>query len=279
MSKTKFQWGSPLLMGDNTTPGLQIPEEIKKIMPDIFKAVRDFGLDFYPTVVQMLTYDEISEVAAYGGFPVRFPHWKWGMEYNELQQGYEHGMHRIYEMVVNCLHPCMPVLTNNGTIPATDVKVGDLVFAGPNKPRKVVAVTRQGVSDTVEVKIRGFADNLICTPNHKWRVMTDKGFEWKEAGKLTSGDVLVGGDCYNDYADSPADLSWTMERVLNETAPTHRSILKEIKNPANMTFELAELLGVIIGDGSQGVESRENYVSVTIDKRLPEYINYIEKAI
>ena len=115
MSKNKFQWGSPLLMGDNTTPGLQLPEEIKKIIPDIFKAVRDFGLDFYPTVVQMLTYDEISEVAAYGGFPVRFPHWKWGMEYNELQQGYEHGMHRIYEMVVNT-NPCYIYCLDSNTL-------------------------------------------------------------------------------------------------------------------------------------------------------------------
>lgn len=115
MSKSKFQWGSPLLMGDNTTPGLQLPPEIKAVMPDIFKACRDFGLDFYPTIVQMLTYDEISEVAAYGGFPVRFPHWKWGMEYNELQQGYEHGMHRIYEMVVNTC-PCYIYCLDSNTL-------------------------------------------------------------------------------------------------------------------------------------------------------------------
>jgi stage V sporulation protein R len=55
--------------------------------------------------VQLLSYDEISEVAAYGGFPVRFPHWSFGMEYEELQRGYEFGGHKIYEMVANC-NPC-----------------------------------------------------------------------------------------------------------------------------------------------------------------------------
>jgi stage V sporulation protein R len=100
MSSSKFMNGTSLLMGDNTVPGLQIPDELKKLMPDIFNACKDFGLDFYPTVIQMLTYDEISEIAAYGGFPVRYPHWKWGMEYEELQRGYEYGMHRIYEMVL-----------------------------------------------------------------------------------------------------------------------------------------------------------------------------------
>ena len=90
--------GTSLLIADNTIPGLKLPEEYKKHLPTIIRACRDYGLDFYDTVVQMLTYDEISEVAAYGGFPVRYPHWQWGMEYNELQKGYQVGNHKIYEM-------------------------------------------------------------------------------------------------------------------------------------------------------------------------------------
>lgn len=101
----KFMHGTSLLLGDNTIPGLQVPDELQKLLPTIFKKCREFGLDFYPTVIQMLTYDEISEIAAYGGFPVRWPHWQWGMEYEELQRGYVYGQHRIYEMVVNT-NPC-----------------------------------------------------------------------------------------------------------------------------------------------------------------------------
>lgn len=101
MGSNKFFHGSSLLLGDNTIPGVSMPEELKVLLPTIYRGVTDFGCDYYPTVVQMLSYDQISEVAAYGGFPVRYPHWKWGMEYEELQRGYEHGMHRIYEMVIN----------------------------------------------------------------------------------------------------------------------------------------------------------------------------------
>lgn len=97
--------GAPLLIGDNTVPGVQLPKELKEYIPIILKACRDWGLDFYPTVVQLLTYDEISEIASYNGFPVRFPHWSFGMEYEELQRGYEFGMHKIYEMVINT-NPC-----------------------------------------------------------------------------------------------------------------------------------------------------------------------------
>lgn len=112
---SKFFHGEALLTGDNTVPGIELPEDLKKLLPTIFKECRDYGLDYYPTVVQMLSYDEISEIASYGGFPVRYPHWRWGMEYEELQKGYEYGMHRIYEMVVNT-NPCYIYCLNSNTL-------------------------------------------------------------------------------------------------------------------------------------------------------------------
>lgn len=98
---SRFFHGMPLLVGDSTIPGLSLPDELVKLLPAIFQAVKDLGGDCYDTIIHKLSYDQISEIAAYGGFPVRFPHWQFGMEYEELQRGYEHGMHRIYEMVVN----------------------------------------------------------------------------------------------------------------------------------------------------------------------------------
>ena len=53
---------------------------------------RATGLDFFPTIFEILTYDEMNEVAAYGGFPDRYPHWRFGMEY-ELSKGYAYGLH------------------------------------------------------------------------------------------------------------------------------------------------------------------------------------------
>jgi len=94
-------YGSPVLLNDSTVPGVQYSPELEEMIPKVINACKDFGLDPYPPVIELLTYDDISEIAAYGGFPVRFPHWSFGMEYEELSKGYEHGMHKIYEMVVN----------------------------------------------------------------------------------------------------------------------------------------------------------------------------------
>ncbi len=102
---SKFFHGPGILLGDSTVPGVQLSKELKEYIPKVLKSCRDWGLDFYPTIVQLLTYDEISEIAAYGGFPVRFPHWSFGMEYEELQRGYEFGGHKIYELVINS-DPC-----------------------------------------------------------------------------------------------------------------------------------------------------------------------------
>lgn len=112
---SKFMYGMPLLMGDNTVPGAPMPKELRALIPQIYQICADFGLDYYPTVVQMLTYDEVSEIAAYGGFPVRYPHWQWGAEYEELQRGYEFGMHKIYEMVINS-NPCYLYCLHSNTL-------------------------------------------------------------------------------------------------------------------------------------------------------------------
>jgi stage V sporulation protein R len=70
---------------------------------------REYGLDFFETVFEVLTYDELNMVASYGGFPNRYPHWRWGMEYESLSKGYEYGLSKIYELVINN-NPCYAYL-------------------------------------------------------------------------------------------------------------------------------------------------------------------------
>jgi len=69
----------------------------------------EYGLDFFDTIFEVLDYQRMNEVAAYGGFPVRYPHWRFGMEYEHLAKGYEYGLSKIYEMVINN-DPCYAYL-------------------------------------------------------------------------------------------------------------------------------------------------------------------------
>jgi stage V sporulation protein R len=70
---------------------------------------RTFGLDFFETVFEVLSTDELNMVAAYGGFPTRYPHWRWGMEYEQLAKSSEYGLSKIYELVINN-NPCFAYL-------------------------------------------------------------------------------------------------------------------------------------------------------------------------
>jgi len=81
--------------------GRRLPEELEKARVEIEALARSYGLDFFETIFEMCTYEEINMVAAYDGFPTRYPHWKWGMEFINVQKSYEFGLSKIYEMVIN----------------------------------------------------------------------------------------------------------------------------------------------------------------------------------
>lgn len=73
------------------------------------------GLDFYPVVFEMIDYETMNEVAAYGGFPTRYPHWRFGMEYESLSKGHRYGLSKIYEMVINN-NPCYAYLLESNAL-------------------------------------------------------------------------------------------------------------------------------------------------------------------
>ncbi len=94
----------------------ELPDELKALQQEIEGYARAYGLDFFTQIFEVLDYDEINMVAAYGGFPTRYPHWRWGMEYDQLAKGYEWGLQKIYEMVINN-DPCYAyLLESNGIV-------------------------------------------------------------------------------------------------------------------------------------------------------------------
>ncbi len=89
--------------------------ELAKAREEIEQYARDFGLDFFTTIFEVLEFDELNQVASYGGFPTRYPHWSFGMEYEQLSKGYEYGLSKIYEMVINN-DPCYAYLLKSNAL-------------------------------------------------------------------------------------------------------------------------------------------------------------------
>jgi stage V sporulation protein R len=86
-----------------------LPPDLRALQQEIEGYARTFGLDFYETIFEVLDADDLNEVASYGGFPTRYPHWSFGMQYEQLRKGYDYGLSKIYEMVINN-DPCYAYL-------------------------------------------------------------------------------------------------------------------------------------------------------------------------
>ncbi|MGC4006962.1 MAG: SpoVR family protein [Pirellulales bacterium] len=97
-----------------------LPEYLAEIQTQIEGYAAGHGLDFYPTSFEMVDSDQLHEVAAYGGFPNRYPHWRFGMEYEQLCKGYTYGLQKIYELVINN-NPCYAYLLKANAV--TDQKM------------------------------------------------------------------------------------------------------------------------------------------------------------
>jgi stage V sporulation protein R len=79
----------------------RLPLELARAQEKIEAIASDYGLTFFTTVFEVVDYQQMNALAAFGGFPTRYPHWRFGMEYNQLSKSYEYGLHKIYEMVIN----------------------------------------------------------------------------------------------------------------------------------------------------------------------------------
>ncbi|MCY4644046.1 MAG: SpoVR family protein [Bacteriovoracales bacterium] len=78
-----------------------IKGELLNLKDKIEQIAKDQGLDFDPVVFEVCDYETINILAAQGGFPSRYPHWRFGMEYEQISKNYAYGLQKIYEMVVN----------------------------------------------------------------------------------------------------------------------------------------------------------------------------------
>ncbi|HVL11749.1 MAG TPA: SpoVR family protein [Gemmata sp.] len=196
-----------------------LPPHLRVLKDEIEGYAREYGLDFFETIFEVVDADDLNEIAAYGGFPTRYPHWSFGMQYEELKKGYEYGLSKIYEMVINndpcyaylmrcnhtvdqklvmahvyghCLAPETKVITEAGVVPITDVRVGDLVLThtGEFKPVRVVA-RRHFKGPIYRVRVEGAEESVRITGEHPVAVLHESGLEWVPASEL-GGGMFVG---------------------------------------------------------------------------------------
>src|ERR1700759_3839627 len=143
-----------------------LPAYLRDEQTRIERLAAEAGLDFFPTVFEILTYDQMNEIAAYGGFPNRYPHWRFGMDYERLAKSTEYGLSKIYELVINN-NPSVAYLLEGNSL--TDQKLvmchvlGHVDFFKNNFMFR--ASDLDGGSKVVDLSKRG---GVSYDPNRKW---------------------------------------------------------------------------------------------------------------
>lgn len=94
--------------------------ELAALRDETRDLAKSYGLDFYEVIFELVDHDELNMIASYGGFPTRYPHWRFGMEYEHLTKSYAYGLSKIYELVINN-DPCYAYLMRSNSI--TDQKL------------------------------------------------------------------------------------------------------------------------------------------------------------
>jgi stage V sporulation protein R len=91
-----------------------LPRDLAELAERAREAATELGLDFPEVVFELVEPGEMNMVASFGGFPVRYAHWRHGMEFQRLHKTYEYGLSRIHELVVNS-DPCYAYLLKTNT--------------------------------------------------------------------------------------------------------------------------------------------------------------------
>jgi stage V sporulation protein R len=248
----------------NLTPELE-SERVR-----ICKIAKDAGLDCFETIFELITYDQMSQFAAYGGFPVRYPHWKFGMEYDHLSKSYEYGLSKIYEMVINT-DPCYAYLMegnmmmdqklvmahvyghcdffkNNIWFSKTNRKMMDAMANHATRIRRYV--DRYGI-DTVET----FIDKCLSIENliDRHSVYSEISRSKPESATRESNVMLrYDRDYMRDYINPPEFIREQRERMQKATVQQQkfppqpeRDILKFLVHFAPLEDWQQDILSII----------------------------------
>ena len=92
----------------------ELRSAVRDQIPVIADHARAEGLDFFDTIFEMVNFAEMSMLAAFGGFPRRYPHWTHGMEFERMRKQQKYGLGKIYEMVINN-DPCYAYLLDDNS--------------------------------------------------------------------------------------------------------------------------------------------------------------------
>ncbi|NGM71171.1 AbrB family transcriptional regulator [Natronolimnobius sp. AArcel1] len=92
-----------------------IASDLEEPVSEARNLAQKLGLEPYPVKYWIIDYDEMNELIAYGGFQTRYPHWRWGMQYDKQRKQGQYGGGKAFE-IVNNDNPAHAFLQESNTL-------------------------------------------------------------------------------------------------------------------------------------------------------------------
>ncbi|MGE0141675.1 MAG: SpoVR family protein [Planctomycetota bacterium] len=241
----------------------ELTPELARYRDEIREIAASYELDFYEVIFELVDHDELNMIAAYGGFPTRYPHWRFGMEYEQLSKSYQYGLSKIYELVINN-DPCYAYLMRSNSL--TDQKLvmahvyGHCDFFKNNlwfshTPRKMMDITanhgarirrymeRHGVE-----RVENFIDRVLALDNlidiHSPYIKRSEGRPVGGSGDGSRADEvpkLAAKDYMDRYINPPAVLARQREKMRERQQRDRRFPERPVRDVLEFLLEHAPL--------------------------------------
>jgi stage V sporulation protein R len=230
-----------------------ISGQLRELQAEIQGYADEFRLDYFTQLFEIVDYEQMCEIAAYGGFPVRYPHWRFGMEYDHMIKSHTYGLSKIYELVINT-DPCYAYLLegnsfadqklvmchvyghndffkNNRYFAPTDRRMIDVMANNASRVRRYM--DRHGV-----VTVESFIDVCLSIDNliDPWAVFREPTAASKRAAAPKPAGARepdeeevprlrnVGGGYLEDYINPPEFIAKQREKAKAEKEAQKRKL-------------------------------------------------------
>ncbi len=91
-------------------------ELIQRYDEAIAQVAQEYGLDTYPSQIEVITSEQMLDAYASVGLPIGYPHWSYGKEFIRNEQSYRSGAQGLaYEIVINS-NPCIAYLMEENSM-------------------------------------------------------------------------------------------------------------------------------------------------------------------
>ena len=133
----------------------------------IGRVARDYALDCYPHVLEIISAEQMMDAYASIGMPVYYHHWSFGKHFLATANRYKRGqMGLAYEIVINS-DPCIAYLMDENTLPMQALVIAHAAY-GHNSFFKGNHLFKQWTSADAIIDYLVFARNYIaeCEERH-----------------------------------------------------------------------------------------------------------------